>query len=299
MNGTHAADPTQRQRSLMRFLLEMTTTQRRVILAVSLVAVFAIGYANQIAETLLQVEVEVLFLAPISAVAWAYPRRFSLLFASYAAVVATFSCVIMDGFPLVPMIFEFTLHTGTFLSAALVVNLLAQAMGRQTHRAYFDALTESVNAERFREFVDREMSRSKRHERPLSLAFIDIDNFKRINDEHGHSAGDRALHSLAALMRHQVRGFDTVGRLGGDEFGILMPETDEAEAYAVLERLKTRVAEQAAEEGWPVSASIGAVTVQPAACCDVTAAMIIERADAAMYRVKAKGKNGVEIEMFE
>lgn len=283
----------------MRFLFEMTTTQRRVTLVLSVLGVVVIGYGNQIAQSLLQVEIEVLFLIPIAAVSWACSRRLSLVFAMYAAIVATVSYVSVNSYPLASTVVEFVLHTGTFLSAALVVNLLASAMSRQTHRAYFDALTESINAERFREFVDREVARSARHERPLTVAFIDIDNFKRINDEHGHFAGDEALRSLAELMRHQVRGFDTVGRLGGDEFGILMPETDQSEAYAVLDRLRIRIAEHARERDWPIGASIGAVTVEGNAYSDVTSEDLIRRADAAMYRVKFTGKDGVEIELLE
>ena len=282
----------------MEFLFEITQAQRRVILAVCTVSVLALGYGNQAVEAALQVSSEVLFLAPTAVIAWMYPRRFSLLFALYAAVVATASHVATNRFSPAQTTAEFLIQAGAFLSAALIVNLLAAVMRTQTHRARVDALTETVNTGRFHEFVHRELARAKRYDHPVTVAFIDLDNFKRVNDSYGHLVGDEALRSLAALMSQHVRSTDIVGRLGGDEFGILMPETGEDAARVVLERLRTRIDEYAAEKRWPISASIGAATVA-GACCDVTSEEVVKRADGAMYRVKSANKDGVLIETLD
>lgn len=282
----------------MEFPFEITQAQRRTVLVVSVVSVLALGYGNQVVEAALQVSSEVLFLTPIAVIAWIYPRRFSLLFASYAAVVATASHGVMSSFSPAKTTAEFVIQAGAFLLAAVIVNLLAAVMRTQTHRARVDALTETVNTARFHEFVHRELARVKRYDHPVTVAFIDLDNFKMVNDSYGHLVGDEALRSLAALMSQHVRGTDIVGRLGGDEFGILMPETGGDAARVVLDRLRIRIDEYAAENRWPISASIGAATVA-GACCDATSEEVIRRADGAMYRVKSANKDGVLIETFD
>jgi len=110
-------------------------------------------------------------------------------------------------------------------------------------------------------------------------------------------AGDEALRVIASLMCEQVRRTDIAGRLGGDEFGILLPETDMDAAGEVLERVRSSVAKLAAQKRWRTSTSIGAVTV-PGTSCDATAEEVIRRADGAMYVVKAAGKDSVQIEPF-
>jgi len=281
----------------VEFSFEMTTSRRRLVLALSVIGVLALGYVNQIADAALQVDLEALFLAPIAAVAWVVSRRASLLFAFYVTLVATISCVAASRFPSSQTMLEFVIHGGTFMSAALVVNLLAAAMGRQTHRARSDPLTGTANATIFHEAVDRELARGRRYDHPVSLAFIDIDDFKRLNDEYGHLAGDEVLQSLASLMYEQVRATDIVGRLGGDEFSILFPETGIDEARAVLERLRVRIAEYARAKTWPISASIGGTTVDGTSP-EIGANALIKRADSAMYRVKSSGKDRVLIEPY-
>lgn len=282
----------------MQYLLKLMTVHRRTTLVLSLLGVLVIGYANYVSRATTEVDVWALLLAPTSAVAWVYRRPMSMAFASYAAVVATVSCDIADGFLPIPTTGEFVANMGTFLFAALLVNVLATALGRQTHLARFDTLTETVNVSRFHEFVDRELARGKRYDHPTTVAFVDLDDFKRINDEHGHSTGDEALQCVAAAICQQVRDTDVVGRLGGDEFGILMPETSESAARVVLDRIRTRVHEIATERVWPIGVSIGATTVAGARR-GATGDEVIKRADTAMYRVKSANKDGVLIEAFK
>ena len=282
----------------MRFLFELMAAHRRATLVLSFLGVLVIAYANYVSRAAFAIDLWALALAPTAAVAWVYPMRFSLVFASYAAAAATFSSDIADSLLLVPTTGEFVVNMGTFLFAALLVNLLAAAMGRQTHLAHFDALTETINTTSFHELVDRELARGERYDHPTTVAFVDLDNFKKINDESGHRAGDEALQCLATAMCQQVRNTDTVGRLGGDEFGILLPETSEEAACVVLNRISTRVHELAAEKIWPIGVSIGATTVAGAHCY-VTSDEVIKRADSAMYRVKSANKDDVLIEAFE
>jgi diguanylate cyclase (GGDEF)-like protein len=129
-----------------------------------------------------------------------------------------------------------------------------------------------------------------RYAHQLSLAYLDIDGFKAVNDRHGHAAGDRVLIALAAAAGAMARAVDTVARLGGDEFVVLMPETDEDAALPLADRLR-EVCSQAAGAGLePITCSVGVVTyAQPPR----DAAELLASADALMYEAKAAGGDDV------
>ena len=100
-----------------------------------------------------------------------------------------------------------------------------------------DPLTGALNSRAFTEQLQLEVDRAKRYDHPLSLAYIDLDNFKRVNDSRGHLEGDKVLRCVVTEMRKSVRANDVVGRLGGDEFALLMPETDVAAAHATIQQV--------------------------------------------------------------
>lgn len=152
-----------------------------------------------------------------------------------------------------------------------------------------DALTNVLNARAFAERLGQELDRNRRYPRPLALLYMDLDNFKVINDTHGHQTGDAVLRLVADAMRASVRTADVVGRLGGDEFAVLMPETDALVADAAARRLVASL--RNVFQGTPnVTASIGVVS------CTVTDAStddLLRRADQAMYDAKKMGKDRV------
>src|SRR5947208_15566301 len=123
-----------------------------------------------------------------------------------------------------------------------------------------DPLTNVLNARAFADRLGQELDRNRRYPRPLSLMYMDLDNFKVINDTHGHQTGDAVLRLVADAMRSSVRQADVVGRLGGDEFGVLMPETDGDVAHAAANRLVSSI--RTVFRGTPsVTASVGVVAV--------------------------------------
>jgi diguanylate cyclase (GGDEF)-like protein len=125
------------------------------------------------------------------------------------------------------------------------------------------------------------------------LAYIDLDNFKGINDHFGHSVGDAVLKELVSIMHEHTRGSDLVGRLGGDEFAIFYTETDAQAALQAMRKLRAHVKERADKSQWPVSISAGMITVEEGACDLMD---ILKRADNLMYTVKGEGKNNVRQE---
>jgi diguanylate cyclase (GGDEF)-like protein len=155
--------------------------------------------------------------------------------------------------------------------------------------ATHDPLTNVLNARAFSNELAQELGRHRRYGRPLALIYLDLDDFKRVNDAHGHATGDAVLRLVADAMRGAVRQADVVGRLGGDEFGVLMPETDGAVAHAAASRLAAGI--RTVFRGTPsVTASVGVVAVSGT---EAGSDELLRKADHAMYEAKRAGKDRV------
>jgi diguanylate cyclase (GGDEF)-like protein len=153
-----------------------------------------------------------------------------------------------------------------------------------------DELTGALNARAFAERLAQELDRNRRYNHPLALLYLDLDDFKAVNDRHGHQTGDAVLRLVADATRHAVRQADIVGRLGGDEFAVLMPETEGGVAEAAATRLASGI--RTVFRGTPsVTASIGLVSTVNAATTG--AEELLRRADRAMYEAKRGGKDRV------
>lgn len=174
---------------------------------------------------------------------------------------------------------------GALLIAHRRIVLLAE------HAANHDYLTGTWSRRAFFDIGNREISRAARTGRPMALLLVDMDNFKPVNDAHGHAAGDRVLKEFVHEVLQELRSIDSLCRMGGDEFAVLMPETDQSGAVAAAERLRSRV-EQNRELLAGVTVSIGAATLQP----EDTLTSLVSRADTALYAAKGKGRNRVSLE---
>jgi diguanylate cyclase (GGDEF)-like protein len=159
-----------------------------------------------------------------------------------------------------------------------------------------DDLTQLYNSRYLNEVLRKETKRAMRSGWPLSMLFIDLDGFKRINDECGHLLGSRALIEAADVIRASARETDIVARFGGDEFAILLPETGVEGAHAVARRLRDRIRRfsflSGLSPGSRLTASVGVATLPDVAD---TAEGLLQAADAAMYRVKVTGKDGIHV----
>jgi len=169
-----------------------------------------------------------------------------------------------------------------FLLTALVVSALKGAFEREHGIALTDQVTGRPNRRHFYALVTGEIRRNHRYDTPFSIAYLDIDNFKTINDTMGHAEGDNFLRQVGAIIAGAIRETDTVARLGGDEFALLLPETARESALTVAVNVRQQL-KKGVVGRWPVSFSMGMVTYlkSPVAIDDV-----VGRADRLMYQVK-------------
>jgi diguanylate cyclase (GGDEF)-like protein len=178
---------------------------------------------------------------------------------------------------------------------ALVASRSQSEAGRLAYAATVDALTGLLNRTSLDGRLHQEFERAKRAGNQLAVVMADVDDFKTINDTHGHQIGDAVLQVVGAIIRSAVRVFDVCARYGGDEFAILMPSTDHASAAACAERIRRRVSEYRGDPVAPMlpslTMSVGVAVIE----AGDTPAELIQRADRALYQAKAAGKNCVRV----
>jgi diguanylate cyclase (GGDEF)-like protein len=239
----------------------------------------------------------IFYLIPIACGAWwgGFPHGILL---SLAATVAWHGVDVLAGSEVHPAIslwngvvrFSMFVVTSSLLSRLRISMLHEQALART------DSLTGAANGRTFYEHVCLAVERSLRSLTPLTLAYLDLDNFKRLNDERGHWAGDEALCDVSQTIRRNIRSVDMLARLGGDELALLLPDTGGPEAVIVLNRLRELLAEEMARKGWPVTVSIGAATfLRPTVDVDV----MVRHIDTLMYAAKRAGKGRLEHRVVE
>ena len=247
--------------------------------------------------TIHEIDLSIFYLLPVGLAAW----RLGIVWGRSAAFLAVASWGVADWlddyvYKLPWGVYWASVnHAVFFLAVAEVTGRLRLAYEMIERSAFCDALTGLYNRRAFFTMAEKELQHSRRYGHPLTVCYIDVDHFKRVNDTRGHEAGDQLLCEIAAALTELVRQSDIVARLGGDEFALLLPETDRV-AQGVLERLRERLQQRMDTAGWPVTFSVGAVTCQqsPRSIDD-----LVQYADALMYQVKHQGKNKLLYEVWQ
>ena len=260
-----------------------------------LIAVLLISIIDYL--IVIDISLSILYLLPISFNSWYGKRWFSIILILISTVgwfVAELAAKSNIYLPI--LIWNTTVRLVVFSVVAYLISNLKSSYEREKHLAQNDGLTEIVNRRFFWEILQTECNRSLRYKRTFTLAYFDLDNFKEINDRFGHQTGDKLLKLVAQTSRKQIRSFDTIARMGGDEFALLLPETNYENAKPVLDRLQQHLMEAIEAYSSIVSFSIGAITFL---ALPNSVDEILETADSLMYEVKKSGKNRIEHRLFE
>ena len=154
-----------------------------------------------------------------------------------------------------------------------------------------DSLTGILNRREFTTILEQALARAKRYGLAMSLVMYDLDNFKRVNDSHGHDVGDYVLQAVTALVQQNIRASDVLARWGGEEFMVLMPQSDLEAAAVAAEKLRQAIAGHRFDKVEQLTVSFGVVMYEP--MDDLNA--VLKRVDDALYRAKARGRNRVEV----
>lgn len=266
----------------------------RNTLIASAVAVALLGWIN--VRIGWEVSFSVLYLLPIGVTAWVSGRRPALVLSVASAAVwmlAAHQAGFPASHPVVPYWNAFVRLT-FFVVVVVLLDALRAALMRERMLSRTDPVTGASNARSFLEAATAEVIRARRAGRPFAVVYLDLDDFKTINDRLGHEAGDRLLALVAQTLSQAVRRSDTVARLGGDEFAMLLPETDADGATAVLAKALASL-EASIPAGNPVTFSAGAVVCPPGTA---SVESLLAAADALMYRKKRAGKGGFAVEIL-
>lgn len=253
-------------------------------LLVAVVGMFDIATGSEIAFSLF-------YLIPIALVAWFAGRTLAFLI-SLLAAVTWFAAESLTGRPYsVPGVayWNAAVRLGFFVVVSALLPTL-RALERERALARADDLTGAANRRHLLELAQGELDRCERYDRPLTIAFVDLDDFKTVNDRSGHKTGDRVLRAVARRAKTQLRKTDALGRLGGDEFVVLLPEVGEDAARLAVAKLHAALLDEMRQNHWPVTFSIGVLTYRKG---PVSVEDLIGRADSLMYEVKSRGKNSV------
>jgi len=194
---------------------------------------------------------------------------------------------------------DFLQHLGSVISICIDMTLLRD---RLKYSSLNDALTGINNRRFFEQRLPEEISRSKRTETPISCLFVDVDHFKHFNDTYGHATGDLILKQVAGIIRKELRATDVVGRYGGEEFVVLLPNTDNQRAAEIAERIRKCIQKHRykyEDHSLQVTVSIGIADFQKFADKNKTLAEIgqslVAAADSALYKAKQSGRNCVAV----
>jgi diguanylate cyclase (GGDEF)-like protein len=264
---------------------------RRYLLAVScLLAAILIGLIRLLTGP--EFALSLFYILPIALATWYAGRWFGITVSLASAaswLIADLKMLPAFSSAWIPYLNE-TFRLAVFLIITLILAKSKKTMDGYKALSRTDPLTGIPNRRAFYDLAEMELNKARRYQKPLSVLYVDIDNFKNINDHFGHYTGDTLLCSVAKMIKSNIRAIDILGRFGGDEFVILLAQTGPESVALVARKLKDKLSHLVQRNNWPVTFSIGAVTFErPPARVD----QLIDTADSQMYFAKNRGKNRI------
>lgn len=258
------------------------------VFAVSLFGVALVGLLDY--ATGFETSLSLFYLGPVALAAWYAGRHGAIAIAVLSAIVWLVADMASGHFyshPLITM-WELLARLGVFLVQGLLLVALRGALAREQQAARTDALTGLTSRHAFEEQLEHDLRLAQRRRSAITLAFLDLDDFKIINDTYGHLEGDQVLRVTGRVLRESTRVADTVARFGGDEFVWVLPDADPHGAEEAVTKIRDDLHQALAAEAWQVSFSIGAITF-----LDTVPSVheALKAADTLMYDAKRRGKD--------
>jgi diguanylate cyclase (GGDEF)-like protein len=273
-----------------------TRLSQPIVLVVSSLMILLVGVLDVLTGP--EISLAIFYLIPVAFVSWFTGRWNGILYAIVSVLIERIA-VSLSGEVATLSLALYWNSTVLLLFFLVVVYLLTEYKNRVEREEILsrtDPLTEVANSRYFYTLAEMEIERLSRYEHPFTVAYMDIDNFKEINDRFGHRIGDELLCLVASTMQNNLRITDMVARLGGDEFIILLPETKGEGALTIFFRLRQLLMAALKSRGWEVTFSVGAITfISPPMSVD----SMIKSVDQLMYTVKTSGKDRIQHEIYE
>lgn len=275
----------------MNFLASFEKLNKLFVIAIGFVLIGILGIIDFL--TGYELAFSLFYLIPITLVSWRTDRRLGLVLSLFSALVWFISDLMARNSNLQPIIYFWNtlIRFSFFFIVVLLLSTLKSTLEHEKELSRTDYLTGAFNSRVFYGLLQMEINRSQRYKNIFTIAYIDLDNFKAVNDKFGHATGDQLLRFVVNQVRKNLRNTDVVARLGGDEFALLLPETKQGSAQLVLSKLQGDILAGMQQNNWPVTLSIGVLTCIDAPQSTDEAIRIV---DDLMYSVKGGIKNGIK-----
>ncbi len=245
-----------------------------------------------------ELSISFFYLIPVSMAAWVLGKYMGLNYSVLSATVwlvsnllsgQTFSNMFVG-------VWNTLIRFGFYGVVTILLAELRNALEEEHLLANTDPLTGALNRRSFSELAEKKMIVAEVNQRPYTMVYIDIDNFKPINDKLGHAIGDLVLKTVVETIQKQIRNTDFLARLGGDEFAVLLTDIGQEDAHHIVQRLQQALLENMKTHTWSITFSIGVLTflAMPASVDEM-----VNLTDGLMYEVKVSGKNAIKYSLYE
>jgi len=274
--------------------LELIPRGRLIIIAMG--ALFIVGVIDSL--TGFELSVSFFYLIPITMIAWVFGRNTGLAFSVLSAIVWLASDL-LSGHEYSNSaigVWNTMIRFGFYSVVAILLAELKHLLEEERILANTDPLTGALNRRSFNQIAEKKMIVSEVNRRPYTMVYIDLDNFKAVNDILGHATGDLVLKTVVDMVQKEIRSTDFLARLGGDEFAILLTDIDQEHAESIVQRLQSALLEKMETNDWGITFSIGVLTVLS---MPESADKLVSLTDALMYEVKVKGKNAIQYSTYK
>ena len=281
---------------IYRLLTYLETFRKWWLTTIAVGIVFVLGVIDYI--TGFELSFSFFYLIPVTMTAWAVGRDAGLAFSVLSASTWLVSNILSgqsfsNGFI---GVWNTLIRFGFYAVVTVLLAELRHALDEERLLANTDPLTGALNRRSFNEVAEKRMIISEVNRHPYTMVYIDLDNFKTVNDMLGHAVGDLVLKTVVDILQKQIRNTDFLARLGGDEFAVLLSDIDQKHAQSIVQRLQSALVEKMKINEWAITFSIGVLTVLS---MPESVDQLVSMTDALMYDVKGRGKNAVQYSVYD